>query len=127
MAVFDLKQLCSEFTKAVNAGDLDAVCNLYAADALFVTGPNDEAVSGSSAVREVLAGFLASRPVMEFEHAYVFQTGDTAVARGQWKLTSTGPDGASSVISGNSIEVLRRQADGSWRYVIDHPWGAEVR
>jgi len=24
-----------------------------------------------------------------------------------------------------TAEVARRQADGSWRYVIDHPFGAE--
>ena len=127
MAVFDLKQLSREFSKAVNAGDLDAVCELYAADAIFIPAPGAEAVSGSAAIREVLAGFLASRPTLDFEHTDIFQAGDTALARGPWKLTSTGPDGAPSVIAGNSLEVLRRQPDGSWRYVIDHPWGGGDR
>jgi ketosteroid isomerase-like protein len=82
-------------------------------------------VTGSAAIRDVLAGFLASRPVMEFDHTYMFVSGDTALARGRWKLTSTGADGAAETIVGTSIEVLRRQADGSWRYVIDHPWGGD--
>ena len=29
------------------------------------------------------------------------------------------------MMCGNSIEILRRQSDGSWRFVIDHPLGAE--
>jgi uncharacterized protein (TIGR02246 family) len=124
MAVFDLKQVPAEFTKAVNAGDLDALCDLYDADARFVPGGGAEAVSGA-ALREVLAGFLASRPVMEFDHNYLHVTGDIALARGAWKLTSKGADGSAQTIAGNSIEVLKKQADGSWRYLIDHPWGAD--
>jgi hypothetical protein len=42
-----------------------------AADALFVPGPGAESVSGSAAIREVLAGFLASRPSMDFEHSWL--------------------------------------------------------
>jgi uncharacterized protein (TIGR02246 family) len=125
--IFDLNQLCSEYAKAVNAGDLDAVCSLYTGDAVFVPGTGAEGLSGIAAIRDVLAGFLASKPTMEFEHVYLFQSGDTALARGQWKLTSTGPDGAASVITGSSIEVLRRQSDGSWLYAIDHPWGGDPR
>jgi ketosteroid isomerase-like protein len=27
-------------------------------------------------------------------------------------------------VQGASAEVIRRQPDGTWRYVIDHPFGA---
>jgi len=101
----------------------DALSSLYADDAIFVI-PGGEPVKGRAAVREVLAGLMAGKPVMEFEHTYVIENGDTAVCRGKWKLTSTGADGATSVTEGSSIEILRRQADGSWLYYIDHPWGA---
>jgi uncharacterized protein (TIGR02246 family) len=127
MAVTNLAQLCSEYMKAVNAGDLDAICEMYAADAVFVPGPGAEGVAGRAAIREILSGFLATRPVMEFEHTYMFQRGDTALARGKWKLTGTGADGTGTVVTGSSIEVLRRDADGRWRYVIDHPWGGDSR
>jgi ketosteroid isomerase-like protein len=26
-------------------------------------------------------------------------------------------------LTGHNADVLRRQADGSWRFVIDNPWG----
>jgi len=125
MAVFDLKQICSEFSKAVNAGNLDAVCDFYTADAVFVTNPAGDPVKGIAAIREVLGGFLDSKPTMDFEHVYLLENGDTALARGKWKMTSKGADGSPSVISANSIEILKRQSDGSWKYIIDHPWGGE--
>jgi uncharacterized protein (TIGR02246 family) len=126
MPVSDLKQLSHGFAAAANAGDLDALCGFYADDAIFV-GPDGHTAAGKAAIREVLAGFLASKPSMQFTHEYVYESGDTALARGKWTLTSTGPDGAPSTMSGSSIEVVRRQPDGSWRYVIDHPWGGDAR
>lgn len=125
MPTLDLAQIPAAYTAAVNAGDLDALCALYTDDAVFVTGLGQEGVNGIAAIREVLGRYLATRPVMEFEHAYVVLNGDTALARGRWTLTTAGPDGEPSVIAGSSIEILRRQPDGSWRYVIDHPWGAD--
>lgn len=125
MAILSLKQLSAEYARAVTAGDLDALCSFYTDDALFVPEPGGTPVAGNFAVRQVLAGFLAAHPTMEFEHTSVLQTGDTALARGRWKLTSAGPDGVATVVAGNSIEVLRRQEDGSWQYVIDDPWGGD--
>jgi ketosteroid isomerase-like protein len=36
----------------------------------------------------------------------------------------TGPDGKPATMTGESVEVVRRQPDGSWRAVIDLPFGA---
>jgi ketosteroid isomerase-like protein len=56
---------------------------------------------------------------------YVLEAGDTAVLSGQWKLTGRGPDGTAMEMTGRSVEVLRRQADGTWLFVLDHPFGAD--
>ena len=37
----------------------------------------------------------------------------------------TGPDGKAVSMAGQSTEVVRRQPDGTWRYVVDNPYAVE--
>ena len=32
---------------------------------------------------------------------------------------------AGFISAANDADVLRRQADGTWRFVIDNPWGTD--
>jgi ketosteroid isomerase-like protein len=34
-------------------------------------------------------------------------------------------DGAPMQMEARSADVLRRQPDGTWRFVIDNPWGTD--
>jgi ketosteroid isomerase-like protein len=52
-------------------------------------------------------------------------SGDVALLRSKWSLAGTGPDGKPVAMSGNGTEVVRRQADGTWLFVIDNPAGAD--
>jgi ketosteroid isomerase-like protein len=42
-----------------------------------------------------------------------------------WSFTGTGPDGEPVKLTGRNADVLRRQSDGGWRFVIDNPWGTD--
>jgi ketosteroid isomerase-like protein len=53
----------------------------------------------------------------------VLEAGDLALVVGVWSFVGTGPDGGT--LTGHNADVLRRQANGSWRFVIDNPWGTE--
>ena len=54
----------------------------------------------------------------------VSQSGDLAVVTAKWDLSMTGPDGKPVNMTGQSVEVVRRQPDGRWLFVIDLPFGA---
>ena len=41
------------------------------------------------------------------------------------EFTGTGPNGTPVMLTGRYADVLRRQDDGSWRFVIDNPWGTD--
>jgi ketosteroid isomerase-like protein len=44
---------------------------------------------------------------------------------GDWSFTGTGSQGEPVKLAAQNADVLRRQADGSWRFVIDNPWGTD--
>jgi ketosteroid isomerase-like protein len=50
---------------------------------------------------------------------YCVEQGDLALLRNDYSLDLGGMP-----ITGCTAEVARRQADGSWLYVIDNPFGA---
>jgi ketosteroid isomerase-like protein len=53
----------------------------------------------------------------------VVTVGDLAYLSNTWSLTGTGPDGKLLTMGATTAEVVRRQADSTWRYVIDNVWG----
>ena len=112
--------------KALKSRDLDAAVALYEPNATLVIGPG-EVASGKAAIREALKGFLAFDEVHFTREITAIQSGDgnLAMLRGAWSATSTGPDGKPVTVTGNNVEVVRRQSDGTWLFVIDNPRGAD--
>jgi uncharacterized protein (TIGR02246 family) len=95
------------FLDRANAGDVDGVVDLYEPDAVLVIPPGRLAV-GTEAIREFYTGLLASGPRFSSVIRPAVRAGDIA-------LTST-------VRTGNAtVEVARRQPDGTWRWLIDQP------
>lgn len=108
------------FEKAMKGGDLDAVMELYEPAAVF-PWPQDELYKGAEAIRKLWEPIVASKPQNEFEIKKVLIADDIAVIYKSWK--STRP----VEVSATAVEVSRRQADGTWRLVIDDSFafGAE--
>ena len=52
--------------------------------------------------------------------------GDIALSLVAWTLKGTGLDGKPVHMEGTGTDVLRRQADGRWLFVIDNPWGPAI-
>ena len=111
--------------EAINKGDLETALALYEPNASFVL-ESGQVVTGLAAIREVMQGFLALKPKFTIEvKAVQSGDGDLALLRAKWSMTGTGPDGKPVTMSGNSTEVVRRESDGTWRFVIDNPRGAD--
>ena len=104
----------------INAGNLDALLPLYEPAAAFASQPGSLS-HGLSGVRESLAGFLAMKGTLDLKVTRVLEASDLALVVGVWSFTGTGPDGGPVKLTGHNADVLRRQADGSWRFVIDNP------
>ncbi len=109
------------FAETFSAGQLDALMALYEPRAQLVPQPGQPPVSGEAA-RDVLRGFLTLKPSIRIETLSVVKTDDLALLRSKWTLTGTGPDGKPITMANRATEVVRRQPDGTWRFVIDHPF-----
>ena len=113
------------FVEAFNAGDLDALFSLYEPDAVTLPGPDKPPVAGAQAIREALEGYLALKAKIELETKFVMEAAGLALLRSVWRMTGTDPEGKPFEMSHSGTEVVRRQPDGTWRYILDHPFGAD--
>jgi uncharacterized protein (TIGR02246 family) len=123
MAASSPEEVNPTLIDALNRGDVDACVELYESDAAFVT--QEGTVFGHDAIRAVMEAFISMKPSLTMECIEPVRSGDTALTRGTWKLTGTGPEGEPIEMGGRSAEIVRLQADGTWRFVVDDPNGRD--
>jgi len=116
------EQVLDAIVDGINTGNLESLMPLYESDAAFATQPGSLA-HGAPGVREALTGFISMEGTLDLEVTRVLQVDDLALVTGVWSFDGTGPDGDPVRLSASNADVLRRQADGTWRFVIDNPWG----
>jgi ketosteroid isomerase-like protein len=80
---------------------------------------------GSEQGRAALQG-LALKGRITPDTKLVVTVGDLAYLSNTWSLSGTGPDGKPVALGATTVEVTRRQPDGTWRYVIDNAWGDQA-
>jgi ketosteroid isomerase-like protein len=100
----------------VNNQDLDGLMALYAPDAAMVL-PDGSTVTGTEAIREQWAGLVSMNGHMTLHSRYAIEAGDLAILSNEWTYTA-----GELAMGATTAEVARRQPDGSWLYVIDHPF-----
>lgn len=108
----------------INNGDLDSLIPLYESEAAFATEPGSLA-HGPAGIAEALDGFISMQGKLDLEVTRVLEADDLALVIGVWSFNGTGPDGQPVRLSARNADVLRRQTDGTWRFVIDNPWGTD--
>lgn len=118
------EQVLASIVDGINTGNLDSLMPLYESQAAFATQPGS-LNHGLAGVREALAGFIAMKGILDLKVTRVLEASDLALVTTVWSFTGTGADGEPVKLAAKSADVLRRQADGSWRLVIDNPWGTD--
>ena len=118
------EQVLESIVTGINSGDLDSLMPLYESEAAFVPEPGSLA-HGASGIGESLNGFISMNGELDLEITRVLEVDDLALVVGVWSFNGTGPDGEPVQLAARNADVLRRQSDGSWRFVIDNPWGTD--
>src|SRR3954469_14364248 len=115
------------YADAFNKKDLNLLVSLYEEEAVHIVPLAHRPVKGKAAIREALEHSLRVRGTMTLETTYCYQNEEIALLRSKWRMAGTAPDGRAVEMDGVSSEVARRQGDGNWLYVIDHPLGADPK
>jgi uncharacterized protein (TIGR02246 family) len=124
MATDTPEQVLEAVVEGINTGNFETLMALYEPEAAFATQPGRLA-PGLGGIRDALGGFVALNGKLDLEVSRVLEVGDLALVVGEWSFTGTGSDGEPVKLAARNADVLRRQADGSWRFVIDNPWGTD--
>lgn len=118
-----IRQAGENYGRLVNAKDSKGAVALFADDAT-VLPPNQAAVQGRAAIQ---AWMEASPPLSNFQSQLleIEGRGDLAYDRGTYSLTVT-PVGAAPIeVRGKYLSILRKQADGSWKFQRDI-WNSDL-
>ncbi|MFH9727800.1 YybH family protein [Streptomyces sp. NPDC017254] len=117
----DVAQHTAQYEAAFNAGDADAVNEMYTDEAVAVWEPG-KPLTGQ-ARKDAVKEFLARAPKMSAKPRQIFETGDTALLIVDWSIATVDDAGSPELLTGVGVDVLRKGADGNWRYAIDEPYG----
>jgi uncharacterized protein (TIGR02246 family) len=120
MAAHEPGDVHTQFFDAFNAKDVETLASLYEPDALLVM-PGGGTLAGIDAISKALEMGVGSGRTFRHESQVVHQTGDIAVLDCKSTVMDMAADGTVTSHEGNSIEIVRRQPDGTWRFVIDVP------
>jgi ketosteroid isomerase-like protein len=116
------EQVLDAIVDGINTGNLESLMPLYESEAAFATRPGTLA-PGAPGIRDALGGFISMNGKLDLEVTRVLEVDDLALVIGTWSFNGVGPDGEPVQLAAENADVLRRQTDGTWRFVIDNPWG----
>ena len=110
--------------EALNMGDLDSAISLYEPDATIEAGPG-KFVSGIDAIRDFHSANMNQNAHTTINVQKIAQAGEIALLVSNWTVKGKDANGNDIDFVGRGTEVVRRQKDGAWKFVIDFPTGVE--
>ena len=108
-----------------NSGKVSAMETLY--EGAVLIADDGRTVTDRAEIAAELERDLSLGLPLEAKARHVFVNGDIAQIVLDWSIDGTGPDGKHVHIGGSASDILRRGADGRWRYLIDNNQGTAVR
>ena len=120
--VNDLAKVSELWAHDWSAKQLDQVIELYAQDAVFLTGTGDR-ITGRTAIRTALKKALdTNTPYLTVRSLVTEQSGNLGYDSGDYRETITPVSGEGKREShGNYVIVFKRQPNGKW-LIIEHVW-----
>ena len=119
------KEFLKSYVEKFNAKNVSSLVDMYETDACFQVQPG-QVVRSLENIRQSLQGFIDMNGNLQSNVKGVIQASNLALVNTEWLFSGTGPDGKPLNIGGKATDVLRQQPDGTWRIIIDNPWGSDI-
>jgi uncharacterized protein (TIGR02246 family) len=116
-----IMQLSKEWSKVASTGDVTKTISYWADDAIVMSG-GQPTLNGKEAIKKMveesfkIPGFKIS---WDPQTAVVSESGDMAYLIENSQITLTDSTGKSIVENSKAVSIWRKQADGSWKNVVD--------
>lgn len=111
----------SAWLAAAEARNVDSTLSFWTTDARVI-GPGQPPLIGHEAIRNMVAGGLATPGFSVTWHTtdvVVTPSGDVAYSFGTTRFTVPGEAGRIDTLRGQSVVVWRKGSDGRWRAAVD--------
>lgn len=116
------REMNQTFARAFNSRDIDRLMGLYEENAVLRID-TEKTFTGKAVIAMELRKLLLLPGEMLSHNNFCIEHGDIALLRADHAIVNSA---GATIFSGSSAEVVRRQADGSWLYIIDHAMGATL-
>lgn len=116
-----INELYNQYCSYANAGELDNFISLWMDNGIRME-PDRPSIIGKENIRKYfeIPFELFSTNVSIYGDTEIQVNNDMAFGRGTYTLSLTPKDGGpTTTIDGKWIDILKRQADGSWKIYID--------
>jgi uncharacterized protein (TIGR02246 family) len=117
-----VKDVEAAWSKDAATRDVEKFVSYYADDASILM-PNMPAITGNQAIRADIQHMMADPNyslTFKADRAEAAKGGDMVYTQGTYRATSTDSKTGKSVTdTGKNIAIYRKQADGSWKCVVD--------
>ena len=110
----------------LNSGKIEATMALYAPEAVVIAKDGRTITDRNEIAAQFQRDMSLGLP-LKANVRHVFVSDDTAQIVVDWSIDGKGPDGENVHLGGSASDIVRRGADGRWRYIIDNNQGTAVR
>jgi ketosteroid isomerase-like protein len=120
------EDMVAALVERFNSGNVDELLPLYEPEVMLIK-PDGRPVTGLDEMAADLKYLVSFGVPLKANTRHVYTNDDIAMIILDWAIEGTGPNGKQVHFHGSASDILRRGADGIWRYLIDNNQGTAVR
>src|SRR5689334_4931726 len=113
------EDMAAALRERFNHGKASERIPLYEPEAALIKN-DGRPVTGHTEIAADLESYLSFGLPLKVSARHVFVADNIAEIILDWSIDGTGPDGEQVHFGGSASDILRRGADGIWRYLIDN-------